>query len=94
MDEQSHLLIILALLLQRANLTLGSARFAYRAPVRDEVEMERIVEVRGNKRFEENVRLLAGGLLRNPAQALRHTKDVGVYRKCGRIEGVRNRLNS
>ncbi len=74
----SALLIILALSLQRAHLAPGSARFADRAPMRDEVQVEGIVEVRRHERFEDFVRLLARGAVGHPAKALGHAKDVRV----------------
>ncbi len=43
--------------------------------------MEGIVELRANERFEDFVRLLARGLLRNPAQPLGHANYVRVHAK-------------
>ncbi len=79
-----HLLIIVAFSLKRAHLTSGYARFAYRAPARDQIQVEGIVEVGANERFEDFVRLLAGGALRNRAELLGHSKYMRVNRKRGR----------
>ncbi len=51
--------------------------------MRDEVQVEGIVEVRRHERFEDFVRLLARGFFRNPAQALGHAKYMRVYREPG-----------
>ena len=88
-NQFPFLLIILALCLQRAHLAPGSARFAYRAPVRDEIDMERIIKVWGDEPFEDFVRLLARGFLRNPAQTLGDAKYVRVHRKRGCRRGRR-----
>ncbi len=64
---------------QRANLTPGSARFAYRPPVRGEVQVQWRVEIRRNERFEDFARLLARRALWYPTEPLRHTKDAGVH---------------
>ncbi len=51
--------------------------------MRDEVEVERIIEFRWNECFEDFVRLLAGGFLRNPTEPFGHAKNMRVYRKPG-----------
>ncbi len=48
--------------------------------------MQAIVQAGRDERGEEIVRLFHGGLFRNPAEAARDAKDVGVdrkRRKCG-----------
>jgi hypothetical protein len=65
--------------LQRAELA-ARPRLADRPAVGDEIEVERIVELR-NQLFEENMRLAARGARRHPAEVLGDAKDVSVYRK-------------
>ncbi len=69
------------MLLQRANAALRLPRVTDGPAVLDQVQVQSIMESQRDGRSEYVVRLVRGGILRNPPQPFRHTEDVRVDRK-------------
>ncbi len=76
-----HSPIVFAQIRQRANLATRKAGHTNLAAVLDEVNVEGIVAVGGNELAEDLVSSFIGSLVRHPAEAFRHAKDVGIDRE-------------